>query len=109
MNLAYTGAHNRFGKAVEMITEEEKQVIMKCAKRYNVSYIILFGSSLSKDKDVNDIDLAVKGIEPGLFFKFYAELFKNLSKPVDLIDLSVKSSFSEFVEETGVKIYGQTS
>jgi len=93
-----------------MITEEEKQVIMKCAKRYNVSYIILFGSSLSKDKDANDIDLAVKGIEPSLFFKFYAELFKNLSKPVDLIDLSVKSSFfSEFVEETGVKIYGQTS
>jgi len=92
-----------------MITEEEKQIIVKYAKKYNILYVILFGSSLSKDKEANDIDLAVKGIEPSLFFKFYAELFKNLSKPVDLIDLSVKSSFCEYVEETGVKIYGQAS
>ena len=92
-----------------MITEEEKQIIVKYAKKYNILYVILFGSSLSKDKETNDIDLAVKGIEPSLFFKFYAELFKNLSKPVDLIDLSVKSSFCDFVEETGVRIYGQTS
>ena len=92
-----------------MITEEEKQIIVKYAKKYNILYVILFGSSLSKDKETNDIDLAVKGIEPSQFFKFYAELFKNLSKPVDLIDLSVKSSFCDFVEETGVRIYGQTS
>ncbi len=94
---------------MEMITEEEKQIIVKYAKKYNILYVILFGSSLSKDQEANDIDLAVKGIEPSLFFKFYAELFKSLSKPVDLIDLSIKSSFCEYVEETGVKIYGQTS
>jgi predicted nucleotidyltransferase len=92
-----------------MITEEEKQIIIKYAKKYNVLYVILFGSSSSKDKETNDIDLAVKGIKPNLFFKFYAELYKNLSKPVDLIDLSIKSSFCEFVEETGVKIYGRAS
>jgi predicted nucleotidyltransferase len=109
LNRAYIDPQERIEKAVKMITEDEKQIITKCAKRYNVSYIILFGSSLSNDKEINDIDLAVKGIKPSLFFKFYAELFKNLSKPVDLIDLSVKSTFCEFVEETGVKIYGQTS
>jgi len=38
--------------------------------------------------------------------KFYAELIKNLSKSVDLIDLSLKSKFSDIVEETGVRIYG---
>jgi len=92
-----------------MITEEEKQIIIKYAKKYNALYIILFGSSLSKEKETNDIDLAVKGIKPNLFFKFYAELYKNLSKPVDLIDLSIKSSFCDFVEETGVKIYGRAS
>ena len=51
-------------------------------------------------------ELGVKGIEPRLFFKFYAELFKHLSKPVDLIDLSKKSLFNDLVEETGVRIYG---
>jgi predicted nucleotidyltransferase len=92
-----------------MVTEQDKQIITRCAEKYNASSVILFGSSLKTDKDAGDIDLAVKGIKASLFFKFYAELFKNLSKPVDLIDLSVKSSFSEFVEQTGMQIYGKTA
>lgn len=89
-----------------MIAENDKEIIIKYAKKYNVSSVILFGSSTRKDRESNDIDIGVKGIEPRLFFKFYAELFKNLSKPVDLVDLSRKSLFNELVEETGEKIYG---
>lgn len=89
-----------------MITEQEKTIILDCAKKYNVSSLIIFGSSIKEDKEYHDIDIAVKGIEPRLFFKFYAELFKHLPKPVDLIDLSEKSLFTELIEETGIKIYG---
>ncbi|MCK4256459.1 nucleotidyltransferase domain-containing protein [candidate division WOR-3 bacterium] len=89
-----------------MITKRDKNIILQYAKKYNVSHVILFGSSIREDKDANDIDIGVKGIDPRLFFKFYAELFKHLSKPVDLIDLSKKSLFNELVEETGVRIYG---
>ncbi len=89
-----------------MISEKDKEIIIKYAIKYKVSYVILFGSSTRKDRESNDIDIGVKGIEPRLFFKFYAELFKNLSKPVDLVDLSRKSLFNELVEETGEKIYG---
>jgi predicted nucleotidyltransferase len=89
-----------------MITEKDKKIILKCAKKYHVSSVILFGSSAKKDKEAHDIDIGVKGIKPQLFFKFYSELFKNLSKPVDLIDLSKKSLFNELVEEIGLTIYG---
>ena len=89
-----------------MITEKDKKIILQCAKKYNVSAVIIFGSSIKKGKKASDIDIGVKGIEGRLFFKFYAELFKYLSKPVDLVDLSKKSLFNELVEETGVKIYG---
>jgi len=89
-----------------MITEKDKDIILQYAKKYNVSHLVLFGSSIRQGKESNDIDIGVKGIEPRSFFKFYAELFKHLSKPVDLIDLSKKSLFNELVEETGVKIYG---
>jgi hypothetical protein len=54
----------------------------------------------------NDIDLAVEGIRPNVFFKFYGELLRSLSKPVDLVDLSRKSLFNRIIEEKGVKIYG---
>jgi predicted nucleotidyltransferase len=89
-----------------MISEEDKEIILKYSKKYNVSSVILFGSSTRNDRESNDIDIGVKGIEPGLFFDFYAELYKNLSKPVDLIDLSRKSLFSKLVEKRGLKIYG---
>jgi predicted nucleotidyltransferase len=89
-----------------MLTKHEKDIILRCAKKYNASAVFLFGSSIEKDEGANDIDLAVKGIEKKSFFKFYAELFKRFSKPVDLVDLSRKSLFNDIIEETGVKIYG---
>jgi len=89
-----------------MISEKEKGVITQCAKKYKVSTIYLFGSSLDRNSDYNDIDLAVKGIRPEVFFKFYGELLRSLSKPVDLVDLSKKSLFNQIIEEKGVKIYG---
>ncbi len=92
-----------------MISENDKKIILQYARKYNVSSIIIFGSSIEKDREANDIDIGVKGIEPRLFFKFYAELFKYLSKPAHLIDLSKKSLFNDLVEETGVKIYGQSA
>jgi predicted nucleotidyltransferase len=89
-----------------MLKKHEKDIILRCAKKYNASAVFLFGSSIEKDEGANDIDLAVKGIEKKSFFKFYAELFKQFSKPVDLVDLSRKSLFNDIIEETGVKIYG---
>ena len=89
-----------------MISETDKELIVKCAKKYNVSSVVLFGSSLKEERTANDFDIGVKGIAPNLFFKFYAELFKHLSKPVDLVDLSRKSLFNDLIEDTGIIIYG---
>ena len=88
-----------------MITKQEKEIILRCAEKYNVSSLFLFGSSIEKE-EYDDIDIGVKGIKPRLFFKFYAELFKNLPKNVDLVDLSKKSLFNDLVERDGAKIYG---
>ena len=89
-----------------MLTEHDREVIFKCARKYRVSSISLFGSSIKGDNEPNDIDLGVKGLKPKLFFKFYAELIKHLSKPVDLIDLSKKTSFNEIIEGDSIKLYG---
>ncbi|MFZ3207992.1 MAG: nucleotidyltransferase domain-containing protein [Geobacteraceae bacterium] len=89
-----------------MITENDKAIITQCAKKYSVSSVVVFGSSLNESGETHDIDLGVKGLDPRQFFKFYAELFKRLSKPVDLIDITKKTLFNDLVEETGVRIYG---
>jgi predicted nucleotidyltransferase len=87
-----------------MLSDNDKKIIRDCARKYKASAVILFGSA-SVDRHSQDIDLGVKGIEGKYFFKMYADLFKNLSKSVDLVDLSKKSSFTEYVEKKGVTIY----
>lgn len=84
-----------------MLTKKERHLIRKCAKKYHASSVFLFGSSI-KEKGAHDIDLAVKGISPRTFFDFYAELFKQLPKPVDLVDLDGADSYfaSRILEES---------
>lgn len=77
-----------------MLSESDKAVIIKCAQKYHVETIYFFGSSLNSDDQALDIDLGVKGINPTLFFKFYGELMRKLSRPVDLVDLSNKTLFN---------------
>jgi uncharacterized protein len=89
-----------------MISEKDKEVIIRSAQKYKASAIILFGSSVRTGSEANDIDIGVKGVELKVFFDFYGELIKKLSKPVDLVDLSKKTLFNELIEETGEKIYG---
>jgi predicted nucleotidyltransferase len=89
-----------------MISEKDRIKIIELAKKYKVSSVYLFGSSLDINSEANDIDLGVKGIEPKLFFKFYGEILRLLSKSVDLVDLSEETLFNNIVEKNGVKIYG---
>lgn len=89
-----------------MITQHEQNIILRYAKKYQVTSILLFGSSIEPGKVAIDIDLGVKGLDGKLFFRFYADIVKHLSKHVDLVDLSRKSLFNDIVEETGLKIYG---
>ena len=89
-----------------MISNSEKNIILSCAKKYDVETVILFGSSINEDIDYRDIDIAVKGVKPGFFFKFYGELFRKLPKPVDLVDLSDDTLFNKLIRKKGLKIYG---
>jgi len=89
-----------------MINENEKQIIISFAKQFNVKEVYLFGSSLDHEIEANDIDLAVRGISADLFFDFYGKLLRYLSKPVDLVNLSKKSRFTQLIEKQAVKIYG---
>lgn len=82
-----------------MLSEADKNAVLRCARKYNVATVILFGSALAEGVQARDIDLGVKGIKPELFFKFYGELSRQLSKEVDLVDLSHKSLFNTLVEK----------
>lgn len=89
-----------------MISERDKKTIRELSKKYHVKKVLLFGSSLDPAKEGRDIDLAVEGIDPREFFDYYGDLMLELSKPVDLIDLSDESKFVTLVRRDGMPIYG---
>ena len=88
-----------------MISEKDKNTILKYAKKYKIEKVILFGSSKERT-DARDIDIGVKGISPKVFFDFCWELYRDLSKPVDIIDLNIDCSFNKLIEEDGLVLYG---
>ncbi len=89
-----------------MISDADRNAIIALAERFNVSRVLLFGSSLDPARPADDIDLGVEGIRPEDFFKFYGELLFALSKPLDLIDLSVPTKFARIVKQEGVPLHG---
>ncbi len=88
-----------------MISSAIKKTIVECAREFDVKAVWIFGSSLEDDTVARDIDLAVEGIPPEQFFKFYARLFMSLPKPVDLVDLSQDIPIASIIRAKGVSIY----
>ena len=89
-----------------MINNEDKNIIISWAKTFGVKEIYLFGSSLESEIDAQDIDIAVRGITPTVFFDFCGKLLRYLSKPVDIVNLSTTSRFTKLIGQDAVKIYG---
>ena len=89
-----------------MITETDKKIILDVSEKYHAKRVLLFGSSIDSTKESRDIDIAVEGISPKDFFKYYGELMLKLSKTVDIVDLSGTSKFLKLIQEEGVLLYG---
>ena len=89
-----------------MITEKDKDTIQSLSRRYGVKRVLLFGSSIDPVKESQDIDIAVEGVAPEDFFKYYGDLLLKLSKPVDLVDLSESSKFVQMILQEGMLLYG---
>ena len=89
-----------------MITEKDKIIIQEISKKYHVKRVLLFGSSLDQKRRSNDIDIAVEGLSPREFFKYYGDLLLQLSKPIDIIDLAGSSKFINLIKQEGELLYG---
>jgi uncharacterized protein len=87
-----------------MISAKDREAILVIARKYHVSTVLLFGSSLAEDVEAQDIDIAIEGIADADYFAFYGDLLCALSKPVDVVDLSRKSKFTEMVKREGVRL-----
>ena len=89
-----------------MISIEDRRSVRDLAAKYAVKRVLLFGSAVRLESGYRDIDLAIEGIRPSDFFRFYGELMGRLSLPVDLVDLSRAGRFTDLIRQEGIPLYG---
>ncbi|MCK4629268.1 MAG: hypothetical protein KAT56_09710, partial [Sedimentisphaerales bacterium] len=76
-----------------MVSENDIETIKQLSSKYNAKKVVLFGSSLDSQREEHDIDLAVEGVASEDYYRYCGELMMALTKPVDIVDLSVPCKF----------------
>lgn len=67
--------------------EDELAKIIETSKEFGAKKVLLFGSSLEDIETAHDIDIAVSGIKPREFFKYYGKVSMAVNVEVDIVDL----------------------
>jgi len=64
--------------------------------------VCVFGSAArGKLRESSDVDLAVSGLSPEVYFRALARASSLLRRPVDLIDLDEDSPFTRYLKSEG--------
>ena len=64
--------------------------------------VYVFGSAATgRATPASDVDLAVSGLPPELFFRAMSKAAIALGRPVDLVDLDVDSPFTRYLRSEG--------
>jgi predicted nucleotidyltransferase len=67
-------------------------------KKYDATEIYLYGSLVDGSyNDMSDIDIAVKGLKPELYFKAWAELSFSIEKKIDLLNMDTQKGFADML------------
>lgn len=71
----------------EKTFKKELDKIVDISKEFGAKKVLLFGSCVKDINSVHDIDIAVSGIKPREFFKYYGKVSMEVENEVDIVDL----------------------
>lgn len=86
------------------LSDRDREIIVEEARRAGIRSVYVFGSTLSATGVPRDIDIAVKGVPRGAFFRFYAALSRRLSLPLDVVDLGQRNAVTRLIARDAVRI-----
>jgi predicted nucleotidyltransferase len=88
------------------ILERELEKIASISKEFGAKKVLLFGSCLEDVESARDIDIAVSGIEPREFFKYYGKVSMALDGELDIVDLDdIREHLHKRVLSNGQVVY----
>ena len=88
-----------------IMTEELKSTIERAAaalKAFGAREVYLFGSAATGTmREGSDIDMAVSGLPPEVFYRALGAAREILRRPFDLIDLDDDTPFTNYLKRKG--------
>jgi predicted nucleotidyltransferase len=87
------------------MTDEMNRLVDKAAsalKAAGAKEVYVFGSaSKGEMRPKSDVDMAVSGLPPEVFFRAMAKASRALGRPIDLIDLDEDNPFTRYLKKEG--------
>jgi len=88
------------------VTESEFEALLQRAvtalKSAGAREVYLFGSAAKGAlREESDVDMAVSGLPPEVFFRAMAQASRALGRPLDLINLDRDNLFTRYLVEEG--------
>jgi predicted nucleotidyltransferase len=93
-------SHNTGTSGDELNSSIEKAAA--ALKAAGAREVYVFGSAAKGTlREHSDVDLAVSGLPPEVFFRAMAQASRALGRPLDLIDLDHDNPFTRYLKEQG--------
>ena len=87
------------------MTTREQEAISKAAALFiglGASQVFVFGSAVNgRLRATSDIDMAVSGLPPRLYFSAISQASDLIGRPVDLVDLDDDSRLVRYLRDSG--------
>ena len=88
------------------MTDEMNRLLDKAAsalKAAGAKEVYVFGSAAHGTlRENSDVDMAVSGLPPEVFFRAMAAAHDALGRPLDLVDLDEDNSFTQYLKSKGL-------
>lgn len=86
---------------IENIEQAIEQAV-SVLKAAGAKEVYIFGSATRGTmREDSDVDFAIAGLPPELFFKAMSAASRALGRPLDLIDLDEATPFTRYLKEEG--------
>src|SRR5579859_2014546 len=97
-----SGRRHREKSLMDIKVGEKLGNAVAALKAAGAREVFLFGSGAKESlRESSDVDLAVSGLPPDVFFRAMAAAHDALGRPLDLIDLDEDNPFTRYLKDEG--------
>lgn len=91
--------------AISQSIMQDVEIAAKILREAGAKEVYVFGSAAhGEERPGSDIDMAVRGLPPEVFFRAMGQVVLAISREFDLVDLDDATRFTQYLERKGALV-----